>query len=642
MNAPTPPRRFVQFGDFAVDLRSGELHKEGVKIKLQEQPFRLLVLLLEHVGEVVTRDELRQRLWPEDTFGAFDDGLNTAIKKLRDALGDSAEKSRLIETLPKHGYRFLLPVTTIAAEPSSEFSTQAPDAASQVLRHLVWRKAKSWSRSRTVLLLASGTAALLLVAYLARPHVRPQATPGSGKIMLAVLPFENLGGDPEQEFFSDGMTEEMITQLGGLQPAKLGVIARSSAMQYKHGKKSINDVGRELGVQYVLEGSVRKAGDRLRITAQLIQVVDQTHLWAQTYDRDVRDALAIQGDVARAIADEIRLKLTPEQRQRLAAVRRADSEAFELYLNGRYFSHRGLDGMPPAVENFQRAVAKDPDYALAYSGLADAYTVQVAWGWESPEQALERAKAAAEKALALNSSLAEVHASLANVKLYSWDFRGAEQEFRRALELNPSYANAHHWLSHCLVALGRMNESLAETNRALIFDPLDLSIQVHLGWHHYFAREYDQAIAPIRKALESDTNSRRSRVNPHAILGAVYEQKGMYDEAIANFRDAVGQSGGIPVYIAQLAHAQATSGNKAEALRLLEELKRPKHKYVPAEEIAAVYAALGQKETAFQWLEQAYQIRSASLINLKVDPRFDSLRSDQRFSDLVRRIGLPE
>ncbi len=642
MIAPTQSRGLVRFGAFDVDLRSGELHKDGVKIKLQEQPFRLLALLLEHPGEVVTRDELRHRLWPEDTFVAFDDGLNTAIKKLRDALGDSAEKPRLIETLPKHGYRFILPVTTIATELSSEFSAQAPGAGSRILRHPLWRNVRSWSRSRTVLPLAIGAAALLLVAYLVRPPVGPQAKPGSGKIMLAVLPFENLSGDPEQEFFSDGMTEEMITQLGGLQPAKLGVIARSSAMQYKHADKSINEVGRELGVQYVLEGSVRKAGDRLRITAQLIQVVDQTHMWAQTYDLDVRDVLAIEGDVARAIADEIRLKLTTEEQQRLAAARRPDSEAFELYLNGRYFSHRGLDGMPPAVENFQRAVAKDPDYALAYSGLADAYIVQVFWGWESPEQALERAKAAAEKALALNSSLAEAHASLANVKLYSWDFRGAEQEFRRALELNPSYANAHHWLSHCLVALGRMDESLAETNRALIFDPLDLSIQTHLGWHHYFAREYDQAIAPIRKALESDTNSRRSRVGPHAILGAVYEQKGMYDEAIANFRDAVGQSGGIPVYIAQLAHAQATSGNKAEALRLLEELKRPKHKYVPAEEIAAVYAALGQKETAFQWLEQAYQIRSASLINLKVDPRFDSLRSDQRFSDLVRRIGLPE
>jgi TolB-like protein/DNA-binding winged helix-turn-helix (wHTH) protein len=642
MNAPTQSRGLVRFGAYAVDLRSGELHKEGVKIKLQEQPFRLLALLLEHPGEVVTRDELRQRLWPEDTFGAFDDGLNTAIKKLRDALGDSAEKPRLIETLPKHGYRFLLPVTAISLEPSSEFSTQAPDAAGQVLRHPLWRKAKSWSRNRTVLLFASGAVALLLVVYLVRPHVRPQATAAGGKIMLAVLPFENLDGDPEQDFFSDGMTEEMITQLGGLQPAKLGVIARSSAMQYKRAKKSINDVGHELGVQYVLEGSVRKAGDRLRITAQLIQVVDQTHLWAQTYDRDVRDVLAIQGDVARAVADEIRLKLTPEQQQRLAAVRRADSEAFELYLNGRYFFHRGADGMPRAVENFQRAIAKDPDYALAYSGLSDSYTVQVFWGSVAPKPALERAKAAAQKALALNSSLAEAHASLANVNLYSWDFRGSEQEFRRALELNPSYANAHHWFSHYLVALGRMDESLAETNRALIFDPLDLSIQTHLGWHHYFAREYDQAIAPIHKALEGDT-SPRSRTVPHAILGAVYEQKGMYDEAIANFRDAVGQSGGFPVYVAQFAHAQAASGNRAEALRIVEELKRlPKDKYVPPEEIAAVYAALQQKETAFEWLEQAYQVRSASLINLKVDPRFDSLRSDQRFSNLVRRVGLPE
>jgi len=639
MNAPTSSRGLVRFGAFAVDLRSGELHKEGVKIKLQEQPFRLLALLLENSGEVVTRDELRQRLWPEDTFGAFDDGLNTAIKKLRDALGDSAEKPRLIETLPKHGYRFILPVTTIATEPSSEFSTGSAQPASQVLRHPLWAIVRSWSRSRTVLLFATGTAALLLVAYLVRPHVRPQATPASGKIMLAVLPFENLGGDPEQEFFSDGMTEEMITQLGGLQPAKLGVIARSSAMQYKHANKSINEVGRELGVQYVLEGSVRKAGDRLRITAQLIQVVDQTHMWAQTYDRDVRDVLAIQGDVARAIADEIRLKLTPEQQQRLAAMHRTDSEAFELYLNGRYYFNQ--PGLPRAIEYFQRAIEKDPKYAQAYSGLSDSYTVQVFWGSVAPKPALERSKVAAQKALALNSSLAEAHASLANVKLYSWDFRGAEQEFRRALELNPSYANAHHWFSHCLVALGRMDESLAETNRGILFDPLDLGIQVHLGWHYYYAHNYDRAIAPIEQALKSGPN--RPRPLPHSILGTIYEQKGMYDEAIVNFRDAIGQSGGFPVYVAQLAHAEAASGNRAEALRILEELKRlPKDKYVPPDEIAAVYAALRQKETAFEWLEQAYQVRSASLINLKVDPRFDSLRSDQRFSDLVRRIGLPQ
>src|SRR6266704_4331052 len=366
MIAPTQSRRLVRFGAFDVDLRSGELHKDGVKVKLQEQTFRLLALLLEHPGEVVTRDELRHRLWPGDSFVAFDDGLNTAIKKLRDALGDSAEKPWLIETLPKHGYRFILPLAT---ERSSGFST-------------LWRNVRSWSRSRTVLPLAIGVAALLLVVvYLVRPQVEPQAKPGGGKIMLAVLPFENLSGDPEQEFFSDGLTEEMITNLGGLHPERLGVIARSSAMRYKHASNSLHQVGKDLGVQYVLECSVRRSGDRVRITAQLVQISDQTHMWAQTYDFNVRDVLAIQGDVARAIADEIRLKLTTEQQRRLVAVRRPDSEAFELYLNGRYFSHRGLDGMPRAVENFQRAVAKDPDYALAYSGLADAYTIQVVLGW---------------------------------------------------------------------------------------------------------------------------------------------------------------------------------------------------------------------------------------------------------------------
>jgi len=626
MIAPTQSRRLVRFGAFDVDLRSGELHKDGVKVKLQEQPFRLLALLLEHPGEVVTRDELRHRLWPGDSFVAFDDGLNTAIKKLRDALGDSAEKPRLIETLPKHGYRFILPLAT---ERSSGFST-------------LWRNVRSWSRSRTVLPLAIGVAALLLVVvYLVRPQVEPQVKPGGGKIMLAVLPFENLSGDPEQEFFSDGLTEEMITNLGGLHPERLGVIARSSAMRYKHASNSLHQVGKDLGVQYVLEGSVRRSGDRVRITAQLVQISDQTHLWAQTYDRNLRDVFAMQTEVARAIADEISLKLSSEQQQRLIAASAVDPEAFDLYLYGRYFSHRGLDGLPRAIENFKYAIAKDPNYALAYAGLADGYTTQVFGGAQSPKAGLENAKAAAEKALALNSSLAEAHASLAYVNLYSWNFSAAEQEFKRALELNPSYANAHHWYSHCLAALGRMDESLAESRRALLFDPLDFSNQVHLGWHHYFAREYDEAVGPITKALAGEPN-RRKRPNAHAILGAVYEQKRMYVEAIANFQDAVAQSGGAPTYIAQLAHAQAASGNRAEALKLLEEGKWPKHKYVPPEEIAAVYVALGEKETAFEWLEQAYQIRSASLINLKVDPRFDNVRSDQRFSNLVRRIGLPE
>jgi TolB-like protein/DNA-binding winged helix-turn-helix (wHTH) protein len=629
MIAPTQSRRLVRFGAFDVDLRSGELHKDGVKVKLQEQPFRLLALLLEHPGEVVTRDELRHRLWPGDSFVAFDDGLNTAIKKLRDALGDSAEKPRLIETLPKHGYRFILPVNNLATERSSGFST-------------LWRNVRSWSRSRTVLPLAIGAAALLLVvAYLVRPQVEPQAKPGGGKIMLAVLPFENLSGDPEQEFFSDGLTEEMITNLGGLHPERLGVIARSSAMRYKHASNSLHQVGKDLGVQYVLEGSVRRSGDRVRITAQLVQISDQTHLWAQTYDRNLRDVFAMQTEVARAIADEISLKLSSEQQQRLIAASAVDPEAFDLYLYGRYFSHRGLIGLTRAIEYFQRAIAKDPNYALAYAGLADGYTIQVFTGAESPKEGLENAKAAAEKALALNSSLAEAHTSLAYVNLYSWNFSAAEQEFKRALELNPSYANAHHWYSHCLVALGRMDESLAESRRALLFDPLDFSNRVHLGWHRYFAREYDEAIEPITKALESEPN-RRNRPNARAILGAVYEQKRMYDKAIANFQDAVAQSGGAPTYIAQLAHAQAAAGNRAEALKLLEEGKWPKHKYVSPEEIAAVYVALDEKETAFEWLEQAYQIRSASLINLKVDPRFDDLRSDRRFSNLIRRIGLPE
>jgi len=626
MKASAAIRRSVRFGPFEVDLCSGELRKEGVKIKLQEQPLRLLALLLECPGQVVSRDELRQKLWPADTFVGFDDGLNTAVKKLRDALGDSSEKPLFIETLPKRGYRFISTVTSLNPSPSSEGSPAGPT------------RLKRWSRSRIVLL-PIGVVTVLLAAYLVHRPVRSELGLSSGRIMLAVLPFENLSGDPQQEFFIDGLTEEMITELGGLEPAKLGVIARTSAMQYKHGNKAIDQIGRDLGVQYVVEGGVQKAGDRVRISAQLIQVVDQTHLWAQMYDRNISDILAIQADVARAIAEQIKLKVSPERLRELARPSSVDGDAFELYLNGRYTFNQPNLGQ--AVDYFQRAIQKDPDYALAYSGLADSYTQQASWGMEAPVQVLEKARPLAEKALALNGSLAEAHTSLAYIRLFSWDFAGAEQEFKRALDLDPSYANAHHWYSHLLVAQGRMDESLAETRRGLLFDPLDPSLQVHEGWHNYYARHYDRAIASVDKSL---ANVRRSvRPLPHSILGLVYEQERQYDTAIAEFGEAIRDSGRLPVYIAQLAHAQAVSGNTAEALRIVEELNRlPKQKYVPPEEIAAIYVALGENETAFRWLQTAYDTHSASLINLNVDPRFDTLRADPRFSELVRRIGLPQ
>ena len=470
---------------------------------------------------------------------------------------------------------------------------------------------------------------LATFGYWLRHEYRSRAMPPPGKIMLAVLPFENMSGDPEQEYFSDGLTEETIAQLGGLQPARLGVIARTSVMQYKKTTKRVDQIGRELGVDYLLEGSVRRSGDQVRVSAQLIQVRDQTHLWAQNYQQRLADVLTIQSELSERISRSLAVELLPAQQARLARMRPLIPEAYEAYLQGRFYW--GKQDIEKSLQYFQRALAADGSYALAYAGVADANAVlgDPLFGVLPPKETYARARAAAEKALELDPSVVEAHVTLAFIEdRYNWDWAAAEREFRRALELNPSDAIAHQYYALHLTRMGRTDEALAEMKRAHQLDPLSVWISMHLGWEYYVGRRYDEALGQLQETLAMDPNYDGT----HWVLGLSYLQKGRQREAIVAFQKAAN----VPC----LGYAYAVSGNRAGAVKILEQLKKEsKRKYVPSAWIAIVYVGLGEKDQAFAWLEKAYEDRS--LLYVKVDPMFDPLRPDPRFKDLLHRIGLP-
>jgi serine/threonine protein kinase/Tfp pilus assembly protein PilF len=457
---------------------------------------------------------------------------------------------------------------------------------------------------------------------------------------LAVLPLENLSRDPEQEYFADGMTEELITDLSKI--GALKVISRTSVMRYKRTDKSLPQIARELNVDAVIEGSVQRSGDRVRISAQLIYAPTDRHLWAENYERELRDILTLQSEVARAIATEIKVKVTPQEQSRLLSNRQVNPEVFQLCLKGRFFWYkRNTEGFQKALEYFRQAIEKDPTYALAYAGLASTYDSMgnELYSALDPREAYPKGKAAAAKALELDDNLAEAHATLANMTLrFDLDWATSEKEHKRALELNPGYAVEHIWYSHYLLPAGRTEESLAESLRAVELDPLGLILQTHLGWHYLYTRQYDHAIEQLRKTLELDPNF----ILAHLFLGQAYEEKRMYLQAIAEFEKAISLSEGNPVHLAALGHAYAISGKPAEAEKVLGQLKKlSARRYVPSYEIAVVYAGLSENDEALAWLQKAYQLRDSSwLIDVKLDPRFDHLHTDPRFQDLLRRIGL--
>ena len=632
MGATRPTASAFQFGVFELDLKAGELRKQGVKVKLQEQPFQVLATLLEHAGEVVTKDELRQRIWAADTFVDFDHGLHSAIGRLREALGDSSESPRFIETLARRGYRFVAPVKVIG---------NATESGVAEWKRLPAPRDRLWTFGRNVLAGLLG-GALLLGVFLSlnvggfRRWLQRESNPAIKS--LVVLPLENLSADPAQEYFADGMTDALITDLSKI--SALRVISRTSAMQYKGTKKRLPQIARELNVDGVVEGSVMRSGNRVRITAQLLQAGTDQHLWAETYERDLGDVLKLQSEVAQTIAQQVRIQLTPQQKAQLGSALGVNPEAYEAYLRGRYFWNQRTDGsLWKSLELFQHAIDIDPNSALPYAGLADAYLVLDSWTLEAapPIELSPKARAAVDKALQLDPTLAEARTVLAGVKHADWDWSGAGVEYRRAIELNPNYAHAHHWYSQYLCELGRFDEGVAEADRAHALDPLNLMLGIDVGMRLYWARRYREAIAPIRKTLELDPNFRVAR----RFLGQVYEQNGMYEAAIAELRQAAKLSENNPIDLGALGHVYAVSGHRREALQILEELRQHSAKrYVSGYEFALIYAGLGKLEKAFQWLDKAFQEHSTWMLHLRVDPRLDPLRSDPRFQDLLRRVGL--
>jgi TolB-like protein/DNA-binding winged helix-turn-helix (wHTH) protein/Tfp pilus assembly protein PilF len=620
MQTTIPIDAILQFGVFQLDLKAGELHKAGVKVKLQDQPFRVLAVLVEHAGQLVTREELGQQVWPSNVYVDFDQGLNNAIKKVREALGDSADSPTLIETVARHGYRFIAKVSAVAAQPAR---SRLP-LGSRTFRNSI------------LISLAAGL--LAAFGYWAWRGPTAHIAPSPERVTLAVLPFENLSGDSDQEFFSDGLTEEMIAQLGKLNPDRLTVIARGSVARYKRSTLGANQIGRELLADYLVQGSVRRAADRVRITVQLIQVSDQIDRWADSYDRDLKDILALQDEVARTIASQINIALAPARASRLTTRRSVAPDAYEAYLKGRYYwNKRTAEGMQKAAVYFQQAIDNDPSYAAAYSGLADCNSGLTWHGFTSPAETLPRAHAAALKAIEIDPQSGEAHASLALVLTHEWDWPHAEVEFNRALQLDPSYANTHHWYGDYLSIMGRHGEALVEAKKALNMDPLNLMIGTWLGLRYYLAHQYENAIEQGRSAVDLDPNFAAS----HLLLGEAYVQAGLREKGLAELHSAASLSGNNPLYLAQVAVAYAAQGSKTEALQIAAQLQTTSaDRYVSPYGLAQIYAALKDKEQTFKWLQTAYDGRAVWMSYLAVDPLFDGFRSDQRFQDLLHLTRL--
>jgi TolB-like protein/Flp pilus assembly protein TadD len=577
LSAASPTPRVVRFAAFEVDLGAGELRKHGLRIRLPEQALRVLATLLERPGELVTRSELRSRLWPDRTHVDFDHGLNKAVNRLRTALGDSAANPRFVETMARRGYRLLVPVM---ADPI------------------------------------------------------PSALAASRRIRLAVLPFENVSADTEQEFFSEGLTEEMITELGRLSPAQLGIIGRTSAMQYKQSGKRIDQIGQELNVDYVLEGSVRLEQKRARITVQLIHVADQTHLWAQSYDRELADIFQVQREVAQRVADSLAFELLPDSHARTG---RAVPEAYEDYLRGRYFWNRGTDtDARLAIECFERALDSDPRFALAYSGIANCYGRLVWFSAMPPMEAGPKAKAAAIRALEIDPNLGEACASMALVCFwYEWNWQEAEREFRRGTELRPNYADVHNWYAAYLNVMARFREAAAEQKLAADLDPLSLTIAMNAADPHYFSRRYGLAIESLQLVLRREPRFPAAHFN----LGRAYVQNGMYDAAIAAFESAAQLSGNRQASAA-LAFAYGRAGQVAEARKILADMEQlAAVRYMPSPQLALIHLGLGETDRALDRLEQGFEEKSYWMIYLKADPVYDGLRTHPRFIRLLERLA---
>src|SRR5690348_14587097 len=619
--------RVLQFGAFEVDLRTGTLRKSGARIKLQEQPFQVLTMLLEKPGDMLTREELRQKLWPADTFVDFDNGLNTAIKKLRDTLGDSVESPRFIETLPKRGYRFIYPVN----------GARAP-AAAHVHSPMSWWQ-QPWASglvALTVLL------AIAVAANVGGLRDRITGRTGVGPIAsVAILPCKNLTGDPAMEFLADGLTDVLTTHLA--QVKSLTVPSVTSSMYFKGEHKKLSEIARELNVQAMVEPSVQASGrERLLVNLQLIHVSTDRHLWAKSYEVDPKNVQALLPVAAREILEAMNAQVTSEEKSRLSSSRKTTPEAYEAYMRGWYHARKGTDAdRARAHEFFEKAIEKDPNFARAYASLAvlRAHGGFFRAGTGSLD-ARTQTREWARRALKLDDTLAEAHAALAWIEMDDWNWTGAEQEFRRAIELNPNLPVARTWYAQFLSSMRRFEESLAQAEIARRLDPVSPDTSVHSAEPYLNAGRVDDAIESYRKVLELEP----SYYIAHHNLARAYIEKGMYQQAIEELEKAMALGGRDALSLGVLAHAYGKAGRRQEALKLVGELlHRPNGEHVPPlRPLAIAYSGLGDKDKAFACLETAYERRSGALFELNSQLLYAPLRSDPRFQDLARRIGLPQ
>jgi TolB-like protein/DNA-binding SARP family transcriptional activator len=589
MSEPLPTVRVLRFESFELDVHAGELRKRGVKLRVRGQPLKVLAALLLRAGDLVTREELRAEIWHADTFVDFDHSLDNAIARLRDVLGDSAEKPRYIETLPRRGYRFIGRVDPNTSRDS--FTPGLPSARVDV----------------------------------------------SSIRAIAVLPLEDLSGVTGHEYVSDGMTEALINSLAKIKA--LRVISRTSAMHYKRTHKSLPEIARELNVDAVVEGSVLRSGERVRITVRLIHSASDQHLWAEAYERDFLDLLSLQTEISRQVAREVSIVLTPEESESLRTSHQVSPEAYESYLKARYYwNKRSEEGVRKALSHFRRAIDIDPTYAQGYAGLADCYNILGYYNALSPMEAYPKAKSAALKALQLDGSLAEPHATLGVIKRdFEWDWAGSEAEFQRAIELNPGYVEAYHWRSTLLGMMGRKEEALVEKARALTMDPLSVVLRTDLARMLYFFRDYDRSIHEFRSALDMDPNF----ASAHLWLAHAYQQKGLLAEALSELKEGLRLSGPSTYALAKLGHGYALAGLVAEARSVLDQLTElSKQQHVSPYDLAMIHVGLGEMDEAFSLLELAYEQRSLWLGYLNVEPNLDMLRFDARFHKLLSRLRL--
>jgi TolB-like protein/DNA-binding winged helix-turn-helix (wHTH) protein len=643
MNKSTNLAERVRFGTFELNVRTGELISIGTaaaeagsaKVLLREQPFQILRILVERQGKIVSRQEIRQILWPDDTVVEFDRSINVAMAILRKALADDADHPKYIETLARRGYRLTAPVEwQQSSAAAQDLLEQQTDTVPRIEGQISEREAKAPKHWRKAAVLGASAVILIVVGYLSWRHFRAITPPKSEKIMLAVLPFENLTGDPNREYLADGLTEETISQLGRLNPSRLGVIARTSVMGYKHKDERLDQIGRDLSVQYVLENSLRQSGDHLRITSQLLQVKDQSHLWSHDYDYRAQDILTVQENVARAVAREIQLRLTAQQEAQLAGSQPVNPEAFDAYLQGYYFFQRNTNkDTDMAATYYERATQLDPSYALAWVGLSRARNWQAVIGLIPSEEGHRLAREAIERALALNPNLAAAHSQMGRIrKFVDFDWAGADASIQRAMALEPGNPEYLDQAAYSAAMFRRSDEALALARRAVELDPLNPGSWSGLGEIEYFEGQLAGAEADVKKSLELSPDAFPGPI----LLGRIYVMQGRPQDALPEIERV--RTDAARTWLSAVTYAAL--GRQKQSDAALKELIA-KYSSRAASDVAWVYAFRNQRDEAFKWLDRAYAQREGNVAATNLEPLIKNLRSDPRYPTFLKKLNLP-